>query len=250
MSRLFLTSFATSDWNVSRERISAQSDEMNKTANVFSGRFLFDESALSGEYMDRFKPFLGMHGYGLYSWKPFVCMHALENVNDGDFVLYIDGGCSLPSDRAAEFKSRITHHMDMVAKSGIRMGFGVFGNSKMNIRIIRKSILRDFHLIDVREFLYDYPHFEANGILMQKDPRSSEFINGWSRYIRDRFETSIMSDYDDKSGQYKEYIHNCGDQAVLQCMLYKLRKYNRNKDQHHSMGNFFRDFNIITRIRK
>jgi len=129
--------------------------------------------------------------------------------------------------------------------SDINFGVGHCYNDgdKENIRIVRKKILEKFDLLEDVKFLHDYPHYEAGALIMQKTKATVDFIERWYMFIYDNYEACIKSGFLDRNGEYPEFIHNGSDQAVLQCMLYKEDK------KFCSVGTFFYDFGIYTRLR-
>jgi len=106
--KIFLISFATTTWAKSKERLQKQYNQIQKQKHIFEDAMFFDEnSEMMADYIKSFKPYLEMHGFALYTWKPFICLKVLENINPDDFVLYVDGGCSLPVDRVNKFEQCI-----------------------------------------------------------------------------------------------------------------------------------------------
>ena len=64
---------------------------------------LFDKSILyTEEYLQSDKEFWNKHesfikknkkGYGYYIWKPYIIKKTMENMDDGEMLLYLDAGC-------------------------------------------------------------------------------------------------------------------------------------------------------------
>ena len=49
------------------------------------------------EFWEQHKDFISKNkrGYGYWLWKPYIIKKTMEKMNDGDILLYLDGGCEL-----------------------------------------------------------------------------------------------------------------------------------------------------------
>ena len=74
---------------------------------------LFDKSILyTEEYLQSDKEFWNKHesfikknkkGYGYYIWKPYIIKKTMENMDDGDILLFLDAGCEIDSKKSESF---------------------------------------------------------------------------------------------------------------------------------------------------
>jgi len=60
-------------------------------------RKVFSSADLGAEYHKIFKPEIttAKVGFGFYSWKPYITHQYLNQISDGDILVYIDCGCEL-----------------------------------------------------------------------------------------------------------------------------------------------------------
>lgn len=78
----------------------------SKTLNIFAESILY-----TSDYLKKDVDFWNMHGefisknergYGYWLWKPFIIKKTMENMSDGDILLYLDCGCELDNNRKDE----------------------------------------------------------------------------------------------------------------------------------------------------
>ena len=242
---IHLLTFSTSNWVNSKRRLLQQAIFVNQHMQIFNTFACKDETSLPQSWHEKFDAYRNDNGYAMFSWKPCIILQQLNLMNDGDFLLYVDGGSSLPVNNVKNFAFKLRDLCKEVEKSELNLGVGHYYNKgdAENIRIIRKQILEKFELTNDDFFLHSYPHYEAGAMLIMKSEKSMKFISEWYSFMFNNYEGTIRSDFFDKTGQSQQFLHNGSDQAVLQCMLYK------NDLKFYSLGTFFYDFNINTRIR-
>ena len=88
---VFLT-FASS--NMSYKRIKNEAIE----SKLFDKVIAYDEHDLPEDFQQIMKGRIseyGMKGYAYWSWKPYIIKQTLEEMNDGDILLYMDAGSTL-----------------------------------------------------------------------------------------------------------------------------------------------------------
>jgi hypothetical protein len=88
-----LVTFADSRMTRSLLRLSKQA----RTFQIFDSIHLLNEADLPLNFREAFKKklILGSRGFGYWSWKPIVILHILNQMDDGDSLLYVDVGCHL-----------------------------------------------------------------------------------------------------------------------------------------------------------
>lgn len=114
-------------------------------------------------------------GAGWWAWKPFVVLQTLEEVDDGDIVLYTDAGVS------------ILQNIDIL--------FDITANAKDNRMLFGSPLLYGphTHAMFTRrdcfvEMQLDYPHYWNSRMLnaafhvWMKTDRNVEFVTEWLEY--------------------------------------------------------------------
>lgn len=238
----FLT-FASSNWVNSPLRYREDLEKINSSSKFFKSYSIWNENDLNQEYHDRFSNYFSDHGFAYFSWKPYCIRQKLMQVEEDDWLVYLDSGCVLPMDNIDCFCNDIRSSVEHMMSNGINIGLSTYIDKNPNIRIsnvgiVRLEILRKFELETSMEFLFDFPHYQAGLVIIRKCDEAIELLNSWYKFFDDNYESAIRSDYNDRNGQYKGFIHNGSDQAVLQCILFK-NKVNV------EITNFYYKYNVI-----
>ena len=63
--------------------------------NIFDSTKIYYKKDLDSKFVNEFKNILNLKkGSGYYIWKPFVINQELQKIREGDFLLYLDAGCT------------------------------------------------------------------------------------------------------------------------------------------------------------
>ena len=85
------------------KRLINQAEELK----VFDETKLYTDLDLKNdpEFWGKHKDFIeqnsseGSRGYGYYIWKSYIIKKSMENMNDGDIIMYVDAGSTMTKDR-------------------------------------------------------------------------------------------------------------------------------------------------------
>lgn len=82
----------------------------------------FDKTIFYGEeYLKNDKDFWSKHsdfilnnkkGYGYWIWKPYIIKKTMENMKEGDILLYLDGGCEIGEGNGRYGKNHTSNMLD------------------------------------------------------------------------------------------------------------------------------------------
>jgi hypothetical protein len=225
---LHLLSFADSRIKRSLQRLSFQAASLD----FFDMIHLLDETDLAPEYKERFRDRLiyGSRGFGYWSWKPQVIAQTLENLGNGDLLLYLDVGCHLNK----KGLGRLKEYFEILdrSESGV-LAFQAkpptadisplqYDGRKLldqpNYECCKGDLLDHFGIRGNPS----YTHAQAIGagvILIKKCKRSVALIREWQDIISQDF--SLLDDTPSKSPNldgFKEHRH---DQAIFTFLCLK-----------------------------
>lgn len=95
-------SFADSRMSAALERLGRQAEALD----FFDEITLFTEHDLSAEFTSRMGRYLtpSCRGFGYWSWKPWVIHHVLQEMEEGDRLLYLDAGCHINANGTERFR--------------------------------------------------------------------------------------------------------------------------------------------------
>lgn len=101
-------SFADSRMSAALERLGRQAEALD----FFDEITLFTEHDLSAEFTSRMGRYLtpSCRGFGYWSWKPWSIHHVLQEMEEGDRLLYLDAGCHINANGTERFREYVNLH--------------------------------------------------------------------------------------------------------------------------------------------
>ncbi len=87
MSKIVFVSFADTRYRASIDRLKKQTEAFG-----FDERYFFSEKDLPKDFFKGFSPKIYRRGYGYWTWKPYVVRQVLQTLQEGDILVYSDGG--------------------------------------------------------------------------------------------------------------------------------------------------------------
>jgi hypothetical protein len=169
----------------------------------------FDDIKSRAFYQANRHIFDGPRGMGYWLWKPLIIAETLQQMTDGDVVVYMDAGMEVISDLSP-----------LVQLCHTTMPVVLFGNgTDSNVRWTKRDT---FVLMGCDEPVYWYgPHCDASMCLFRKCQATMEFVAEWQRYASNE---NILTDLPNISGPnleaYQDHRH---DQSVLSLLAQQHR---------------------------
>jgi hypothetical protein len=149
-------------------------------------------------------------GFGLYSWKAETLWNTLQNVDEGDIVVYCDAGCSLQKSLEWEKLFGYMEKVDILA----------FRIHQMNYMWTRRSVF-DFFKDDIPYNWKENFQCGANCLFVKKSGMSCQFISEWRNLMITRLD--LCSDVPKEEMQFEDsrFLENRYDQTILTALIYK-----------------------------
>ncbi|MDD9886182.1 MAG: hypothetical protein OXU83_03345 [Gammaproteobacteria bacterium] len=152
-------------------------------------------------------------GYGCWLWKPFLILHHLQTMREGDILLYVDAGCELNPhgrQRLAEYVEMCAEHSVVTFRVAAQFEYPVKHWTKMD------TILR----LDPELQMVEQAQHECGVMLLKKTAATVKLAREWFavctennyRYLDDS-ESVAPND-----GNFREHRH---DQSVATLLLVK-----------------------------
>jgi len=228
----YLVSFADSRMYKSLIRLSKQAH----TFKFFDKIFLLNECNLSNSFKKKFKNnlILGSKGYGYWCWKPEIIMNIMNEINNGDCLLYVDAGCHLN----IHGKKRLLEYFDLIKKEskGIIAFQAVEPNNKnsklkydgrklrnlKNYKWIKGDTL-DYFNVRNNNTITNAQEIAGGVFLIKKCEQSIRIIKEWQKIIHTRFD--LISDTASVSPNLSGFIENRHDQSIwtLLCLKHQIK---------------------------
>jgi len=223
-SKISFMTFASSNWTAAPARFKRDLRVIRDKFGFFDREFVLDERDLGAGYLDRFSRYAGDHGYAYWSWKPYAIAQTLRALDPDEWLLYLDAGCVLPMGRLDAFLGELRTVVGRAHTSGSLLTLTTCGTKLRHVPdgyIVRRSIAEAFGLQDDKTFLFKFPHWQAGLILARNNYDTLSFFDRWYAFFLDNYESRIRGGFRDRRGEMPGWRHNGGDQAVMQCMIYK-----------------------------
>lgn len=87
MGKIVFVTFADSKYSKAIERIKTETEGFG-----FDKRYFLSEKDLPKDFFKGFSPKIYRRGYGYYRWKPYIVNKNLDNLDEGDILVYSDIG--------------------------------------------------------------------------------------------------------------------------------------------------------------
>lgn len=162
---------------------------------------------LDPEFVERFKHILSqprIGGYGI--WRPYIIKKELERLKDGDFLMYIDAGCTM----VLSGKPRFLEYIEML--KGSDKGIISFSMDHLLEKwYTTKEIFQYFGVQDDKE-VTDSGQYLSGILIIKKCTHSIDLIDTWMKAVYDQAE--MFTDcYNSKQEEY--FRDNRHEQSVL-----------------------------------
>lgn len=237
--KVYLCSFADSNMCKSTFRFAKQAEylhfknnhsdfNINAGSKYFDNIMIYNEYSLPFQFREDFKETLfgkpigsgsrfvkgQTRGFGFWCWKPKIILETLNQIKDGDFLVYLDIGCEFNNNHEDKF----IEMLEKVEKNKI-MAREIYRNGTATAKNYAKAdLLAYYGLLDNEEFL-NSPQTETNCIIMQKCKRTIDIINQWLNAYYEHIH--LLDDTPSKIENIKDFKAFTSDQAMLGIIFYK-----------------------------
>jgi hypothetical protein len=213
MSRVFITFGAGSNNYIEAgQRLKSQADRLK----LFDQTVLYTDVELKNDrkFWDKHGQFIELNkrGYGYWLWKPYVIKKQMDQMKDGDILLYLDGGCEID----IRYRDMMIQHFETVRTDliiGLPISYKEKQWTKMDLFIaldavddqLMNSIQRQactimFYVCDKTRQLVDQWYEYASYYHLIDD--SPSLIKNDPIFIENRHDQSIFSVLTKKHGIY------------------------------------------------
>jgi hypothetical protein len=161
-----------------------------------------------------------LHGYGKWIWKPFLIWKNLLELEDGDFIIYLDAGCEINShsDFAQTKWKQYIERADKQEILAFQLNDFQFNEHPV---LIEKAWSRiDLtHEISIGENEMSTNQIEANFLIIKNCARTRKTILEWYEFcFKNNYKYLLEPATDQRFLEYKDYRY---DQSILSLLLKK-----------------------------
>ena len=144
-----------------------------------------------------------VRGGGYWLWKPYIILDMLNNIDDGDYLIYMDSGAYLMHDPQK--------YLDMIDEGGVLCFSMVQKTSKWT-----KGDC--FHILDSELKFKDNNQIQGTYLFLQKNINCINFIKEW---LYNCCNVNMISDKPNiYLDNYSDFIDHRHDQSILSLMVY------------------------------
>jgi hypothetical protein len=198
----YFISYGDDKYSNSKNRIKAEA--------INSGFFdvvnVYGRQDISEEFLEKTKPYIDMpRGGGYWLWKSFFLKKSLDIMNENDYCVYIDAGCSVNPFGL----KRLNEYFKLLEnKEGI-LSFQIQVEEE---KYTTGAIFRYFNIADNSDILKSGQI--VGGILVFKKCQNTiNLINEYYNLAVN--ETKLFSDENNYAGNSENFVDNRHDQSIL-----------------------------------
>lgn len=178
-----------------------------KESNFFDNIFIYNEYNLPKD--EKFEALLShklvpSRGFGYWCWKPFIILKTLENLKDGDILVYADIGCHINK----EGEKRFYEYLDIVIEHKALC----YKSHWVEAHYTKADLFNYFDKLKDKN-ITDTPMRPATICIFEKNDINLEFVNKWLQVFYDDF--SLVDDTPSKLPNLDGFIENRHDQSVF-----------------------------------
>lgn len=207
MSEIYFVSFANSRY-ASQTRIKCEAEEMR----IFDHIVVGDERLLEPWYCKKYKDRWSERGYGYWQWKPYLIRRIMDRMEEGDYLVYADAGCTLNSRGIP----RLKEYLCMVEES--LCGVLGFDQHFREAEWTKADLFAYFDVLGIDKYM-NHGQVAGTCIILQKKPDSQKVIDEWF-YIM-HFHHDLATDSPSKIPNAPNFQENRHDQSVFSLLMVK-----------------------------
>jgi hypothetical protein len=209
----FIT-FGDDNFKKSRERICQEA----KNTNWFNTVKYYTNNDYDLNFYNKNKKILNNEiGGGFWIWKPYFIKQKMDEINDGDYLIYLDSGFTINKNGYERFKQYI--EIVTCNDNGI-IGFQYTNNFFQEKNWNINEIFDYFNVTNNTDII-NTPQICAGIQIIQKKPKSIEIINKWYNVINDNI--LLFTNHYNNNQDISYFKDNRHDQSI-QSVIKKIYK--------------------------
>lgn len=192
----------------------AKSQRMNKKTALKNGVdkfYCFGPKDIDSTFYEKNKSILDEpRGCGLWLWKSYFMKRVLDEMSDGDYLIYCDSGAIYVND--------VHHFIDCMERDNINIMLFSLENGRLEKYFSKRDA---FILLDCdKPEYYDTPQAIGGYVVLKKSKEASDFVEECLKYGQDR---RIITNDENVMGlpNYEGFIENRHDQTIVSLLSKK-----------------------------
>lgn len=209
MVKCHFITYGNSRFAKSRKRIVEEAKKFGTFDTINS----YGPENLDMKFIEKFQDILKQPRMGGYElWKPYFVKQRLSEINEGDFLLYMDAGCTLNM----KGKKRFQEYLDMLNISDY--GIVSFQMPHLEKYWTTKQIFDHFE-VDISSDIANFGQIMSTVVIMKKNAHVIKIIDEWYNTVHEN--ALLFTDHYNKHGQISEFRDNRHGQSILSVLRKK-----------------------------
>ena len=197
------------------ERIKIICGQAHRTT-VFDKIYGFNQSSLIGNnsFWEKHGEFIknNKRGYGYWLWKPFIIQKMLSQMNEGDYLVYADAGCTVNYHGVPRFRE----YIDLLDTNEEKYGVLSFQMTSLpEYKYTKRAV---FDALDADEIMRNSDQCMATVLLIKKNEHSQSFVDRWYELAS----TYSLLDDSKSPDEHPGFIDHRHDQSIYSCLCKKM----------------------------
>jgi len=114
MEKIHFISYGDEKYNIAKQRIYNEA----KNTGWFNSINCYGKEDLTNDFVKEFEKILSLNrGGGYWIWKFDIILNKLQEINNGDFLIYADSGCSIN----LHGKNRFNEYIEMIKHNKLKI---------------------------------------------------------------------------------------------------------------------------------
>lgn len=201
----FLT-FVSSNFTTTLSRIKTEAED----SGFFDTITCLSELDLPMQYRNEHQVNKESRGFGYWIWKSYITKELLSKINDGDILVYADGGCSINVEGRKRFYDYIEK---LIHSKTSTLSFQLTYPEK---HYTKGDLFKHLH-VQKNEEVKNSGQFMATTFFIRKDRNSEKLIQQWYSICHNH-----QNLIDDSASCYpndSEFIAHRHDQSILSILI-------------------------------
>tara|TARA_B110000046_G_C13007498_1_gene405026 strand:- start:1090 stop:2745 length:1656 start_codon:yes stop_codon:yes gene_type:complete len=216
--KIHFITYGNAKFERAKQRLLKEANEFGEFKSIKG----YGPEDLSPEFKERFKTIVSQpRGDGYWIWRPYILKHAIDNINENEYLVYLDAGCKLNP----MGKKRFNEYIKMFEGNdyGI-MSFQMSGNNgpggleKEKCWTI-KEIFKYFG-IGENDNIRESGQYLGGILIMKKNKHLEEYLKTFIKVIEDN--PLLCTDYYNKKNQEHFFRENRHEQSITSILRKKM----------------------------
>ena len=203
--RLHFITYGTKNFRIAKSHILKVANH----SGIFKESYGYNNFNLSNDFKNEFNQILSQkRGAGYWIWKHEIISRTLDDLKEGDILIYSDAGSSFNY----YAKNRLFEYIEMLNDTD-------YGNFRIECESIHKenqwttSQLFDYFNIDPLSEVGDSVQLEATHMIFKKNKHTSEYFNEYKKLLK--FDPHLITDKYNNLNQSSYFKENRHDQSIF-----------------------------------